>query len=96
MIKPNIQGGICHASVRNATANNKFKSLLYDSTHPTSYIMEVNDNNLKGWAMSQEMPNGDFKWISKDTCSEIELLINYANDRIAIIDLGIFNHRVTD
>ena len=69
---------------------------LYDPTQPTSYIMEVDANNLYGWAMSQEMPNGDFKWISKGTCCEIELLINYANGRIAIIDLGIFNHRVTD
>ena len=69
---------------------------LYDPTQPTSYIMEVNANNLYGWAMSQEMPVGEFEWVSQDVCCELELLMNYADGRIAIFDLGIFNHRVTD
>ena len=30
MIQPNIRGGICHASVRYARANNKLISSLYD------------------------------------------------------------------
>ena len=46
--------------------------------------------------MSQEMPDGDIEWVSQDECREIKLLINYADGRIAIFDLGIFNHRVTD
>ena len=57
MIQPNIRGGICHASVRYGRANNKLISSLYDATQPTSYIMEVDANNLYGWAMSQEMAN---------------------------------------
>ena len=61
MIQPNIPGGICHASVRYAQANNKLMGSLYDPTEPTSYIMEVDANNLYGWAMSQEMPDGDFE-----------------------------------
>ena len=69
---------------------------LYNPTQPTSYIMEVDANNLYGWAMSQEMPDGDFEWVSQDECREIELLMNYAEDRIAIFDLGLFNHWVTD
>ena len=42
LIQPNIRGGICHASVRYARANNKLMGSLYDPTKPTSYIMEVN------------------------------------------------------
>ena len=53
MIQPNIRGGICHASVRYARANNKLMGSLYDQRQPTSYIMEVNANNLYGWAMSR-------------------------------------------
>ena len=41
MIKQNIRGGICFASVRYARANNKLMGLLYDPRQPTSYIMEV-------------------------------------------------------
>ena len=96
MIQPNIRGSNCHASVRYARANNKLMGSLYDPTQPTSYIMEVDANNLYGWAMSQEMPDGDFEWVRQDECREMELLMNYADGRIAIFDLGIFNHRVTD
>ena len=59
MIQPNIRGGICHGSVRYARAN-KLMGSLYDPRQPTSYIMEVYANNLYGWAMSQEMPDGNF------------------------------------
>ena len=45
--------------------------------------------------MSQEMPDGEFEWVSQDECREMELLMNYADGRIAIFDLGIFNHWVT-
>ena len=48
MIQPNIRGGICHASVRYARANNKLIGSLYNPTKPTSYIMEVDANNLYG------------------------------------------------
>ena len=96
MIQPNIRGGICHASVRYARANNKLMGSLYDLTQPTSYIMEIDANNLYGWAMSQEMPDGDFEWVSQDECREMELLMNYADGRIANFDLGLFNYRVTD
>ena len=40
IIRPNIRGGICHARVRYAGANNKLMSSLYDPRQPTSYIME--------------------------------------------------------
>ena len=72
MIEPNIRGGICHASVRYARANNKLMGLLYDPRQPTSYIMELDANNLYDWAMSQEMPDGDFKWVSDDECRNME------------------------
>ena len=52
MIQPNIRVGICHASVRYARANNKLMDPLYKSRQPTSYIMEVDANNLYVWAMS--------------------------------------------
>ena len=50
--------------------------------------MEVDANNLYSWAMSQEMPDSDFEWVSHYECREMELLMNYADGRIAIFDLG--------
>ena len=76
MIQPNIRCGICYASVRYARANNNLMGLLYDPTQPTSDIMVVDSNSLYSWAMSQEMPDSDFEWVSQDECCEVELLLN--------------------
>ena len=93
MIQPYIRGGICYASVCYARANNKLMGSLYDPRQPTSYIMEVDANNLDGWAMSQEMPDGDFEWLSQYECRDMGLLLNYADKRMAIFDTGLFDHR---
>ena len=53
MIQPNIRGNICHASVGYGCVNNKCISSRLDPRQPTLYIMEVDANNLDGWAMSQ-------------------------------------------
>ena len=55
---------------------------LYDPRHPTSHMMEVDANNLYGWAMSQEMPDGDLEWLSEAECRDMGLLLNYAGGRI--------------
>ena len=80
MIQPNIRGVICHASVRYARANNKLMGSLYDPTKPTS-SMEVDANNLYGWAISQPMPDGNFEWLSNAECREIELNIKHDSKR---------------
>ena len=51
MMQPNIRGGIWHAFVRYARANNKLISLLYDQTKPISYNMEIDANKFYGWAI---------------------------------------------
>ena len=43
--------------------------------------------------MSLEMPDGNFEWLSKDQCRDIELLLNYADGCMAIFDTGLFDHR---
>ena len=66
---------------------------LYDPLQPTSYIMDVDANNLYGWAISQKMPDCDFNWLSQDECRDLRQLLNYADDRIAIFDTGLFDIR---
>ena len=37
----------------------------YDKSKPSKYIMSLDANNLCGWAMSQYLPTGGFKWMRK-------------------------------
>ncbi|KAL4111836.1 hypothetical protein QTP88_015719 [Uroleucon formosanum] len=64
MCEKGIRGGITQASLRYAKANN-YKTPDYDSS-----------NNLYGWAMSEYMPYGDFKWV-KPTLNGLEFDIEY-------------------
>ena len=47
--------------------------------------MEVDANNLYGWATSQPMPNGDFEWLSGAECREMEQRINNVRKRNKIL-----------
>ena len=61
MIKSNMRGGISMISNRYAKANNPYMS-DYDESVERSYITYQDANNLYGWAMSQYLPVGDYKW----------------------------------
>ena len=62
MVESGIRGGVSTISHRYAKANNPYLPESYDESKPTSYIMYLDANNLYGWAMSQYLPTGGFKW----------------------------------
>ena len=64
-IEKAIRGGITHIAHRHAEANNKYMK-IYDQLKRISYIMYLDANNLYGWAMSEPLPYGNFKWIETD------------------------------
>ena len=45
----------------------------YDEKAPSKYIMYLDANNLYGWAMSQYVPTGNFKWMSDKEIKRIDL-----------------------
>ena len=60
-----LRGGISMVSHPYAKANNKHMKEYYDVKTKQSYIKFVDANNLYGWAMSQSLPTGGFKWVRR-------------------------------
>ena len=44
----------------------------YDEKAPSKYTMYLDTNNLYGWAMSQYLPTGNFKWMTDKEISKID------------------------
>ena len=74
-IEKGMRGGISYIAHRHAVANNKYMK-NYDPEVESSYIMYLDANNLYGWAMSQSLPVGDFKWLPPEDF----ILDNYTDD----------------
>ena len=64
-IERGIRGGVSYICERYAKANNKYIS-DYDPTKPSNYITYLDANNLYGWAMSEDLPTGGFRWVPED------------------------------
>ena len=67
-----MRGGISYIANRYGKANNKYMK-SYDEKAPSKYIMYLDANNLYGWAMSQYLPTGGFKWLTEKQINKINL-----------------------
>ena len=77
-IEKGMRGGISYIANRYGKANNKYMK-EYDEKAHSKYIMYLDANNLYGWAMSQYLPTGGFKWLTEKTINNINLA-EYKND----------------
>ena len=64
MFELGIRGGITQSVHRWAIENNPYMGYEYDRSKPTEYLQYLDANNLYGWAMSQPLPTGEFKWVN--------------------------------
>ena len=67
-----IRGGVSTITKRYGCANNKYMGDQYDPNKPTKFIAYLDANNLYGWAMSQPLPVGDFKWLSDKEVKDMQ------------------------
>ena len=63
MSERGIRGGITQSVHRWAKANNSYMGSGYNSDEPNNYLQYLDANNLYGWAMSQPLPTGGFRWV---------------------------------
>ena len=73
MEENSMRGGIAVISKCHARANNLYVEEGYDESQPTSYLAYLDSNNLYGYAQSQPLPLGNFRFLSQQ---EIKKLTN--------------------
>ena len=71
-IEKGLRGGISYIANRYGKANNKYMK-EYDEKAPSKYIMYLDANNLYGWAMSQYLPTGGFRWMTQKQIDKTDL-----------------------
>ena len=71
-IEKGMRGGVSYIANRYGNANNKYMK-EYNEKAPSKYIMYLDANNLYGWAMSQHLSTGNFKWMTDKEISKIDL-----------------------
>ena len=71
-IEKGMRSGVSYIGNRYGKANNKYMK-KYDEIPPSKYIMYLDANNLYGWAMSQYLPTGGFRWLTEKEINKIDL-----------------------
>ena len=72
LIEKGMCDGVSYIANRYGKADNKYMK-EYDEKAPSKYIMYLDANNLYGWAMSQYLPTGNFKWMTDKEINKIDL-----------------------
>ena len=83
-IEKGMCGGISYIANRYGKANNKYMT-EYDEKEPSKYIMYLDANNLYGWAISQYLPTGGFKWLTEKQIENTELAKHNDNSKKGLI-----------
>ena len=88
-IEKGLRGGISYIANRYGKANNKYMK-DYKKDKPSKYIMYLDANNLYGWAMSQYLPTGGFKWLKQNKIDNLDLKkYNKENKKGIILEVDL-------
>ena len=83
-----IRGGNSMITHRYSQANNKYMK-NYDKNKNSKYIFYLDANNLYGWAMSQYLPVGEYKWNTESWNEDKVLRLNDDQDVGYILEVDI-------
>ena len=89
-IEEGIRGGVAMISYQYARANAPGME-NYDVSKRNSYIMNLDTNNLYGWAMPQPLPAPNFKWLTYEEMEELDVMMvpdDSSREYILQCDLG--------
>ena len=88
MFEGGIRGGITQAVRKYASATNKYMGDRFDLKSESSYLQYLDGNNLYGWAMSQPLPTGGFKWTDVNPNEIYELATRTDKDYLLKVDVS--------
>ena len=71
-IEKDMRGGTSYIAHTYAQANNKYMK-NYDKTKSSKYVTYLDADNLYGWAMSQHLPTGKFRWLTEKQVNKLDL-----------------------
>ena len=92
IFKQGIRSGITQAVRKYAAANNPYMGDKFNPNGDITYLQYLDANNLYGWAMSQPLPTGGFKWVDvnpneiselatrTDKCYVLEVDVSYPKE----------------
>ena len=66
-----MRGGVSYIANRYGKANNKYMN-KYNEKVPSKYIMYLDANTLYGWATSQYVPTGNFRWMTDKEINKVD------------------------
>ena len=94
-IENRMRRGISYITKRHSKANNKYME-DYDNNNENIFIMYLDANNLYRWAMTQYLPYGNFKWLTKGEINKFNLaLIGENNSDGYILEVDPSDPRVS-
>ncbi|KAJ8914863.1 hypothetical protein NQ315_014876 [Exocentrus adspersus] len=90
-VERGIRGGLSQVCAkRKSVANNKYMP-DYNPNEPPKYLMYFDVNNQYGWAMSQSLPYGGFKWVDPNI-DVLSISDESSKGYILEVDLEYPNH----
>ena len=90
MVETGVRGGICHAILRYAKANNKYMK-DYNKNEEESFLQYSDANNLYGFAISESLPVDGFEWMKDLSKIDEDFIKSYGKniDKVFIVEVDV-------